>query len=212
MRQFKLGWNLLRYAYGIKTGVICGGLCIIGGLVINFFGYPFSQLGNFFLMMGGLWVLQVYYSIGVSNMVQSCPWKKQLETSIPALICFVASLIGYLLVALLQLPHLGDADGEAVMVETCIGAAVLAFLLMVYMGAAYKLFVLSTIGFFVVVYGTAWNLIPLPTITFPSAGVAVVVGLGIILLGAVLQYAISCLVYKLPLSKKGQIRALQKIM
>lgn len=214
MEQFKLGWKLLRYAYGIKTCMGWGIVFLVGGTALTFLPHGLGFMGIFFLMMGSLWISQLYFSLGVSNMAQSSPRNRQLQTVIPTMICFVINLVEYLIVLLVSLPRLAGAGEEELkdISAMWLYAAFIGFMLMVYTGTAYKLFVISTIIFFVVFYGIPWGWIPLPSVTVSSVWQAAAVGFGMIVLGALVQYGLSRLVYKLPMAKNGQLKALQKIM
>lgn len=217
IKQLKLGFQMLRYTFGIKTCAIMGGIFLLVGILVEVMGQSVNVTGTLFISITGMWPVQLVYSLGVSDLVRSSKWAKAMETSIPTLVGFVSFLAAYLLAFCLKLPHLSIASEEAmeIMVAEMILAGTVALMLMVYCGIAYKFFIIATILFFVVFgfggFNAPFMLVEKMHLSL-TFGQAALFGFLEILVGALLQYGISCLVYKQPLSKKAQMRGLQKCM
>lgn len=218
IKQFKMSVKLVRYAFGIKQGIGFGILFTIIGVLCSVLPSEIGAIGEFFLMMIGLWVTQVFYSLGVSNLIQTSKWKKAVETSMPAILSLAGYIIAYIVCFLLKIPRLLEGEEQELMNISAelIAAGFIAFFIMAYSGIAYKLFVVGTIlfaGSFIgmgTISGIArvfgW------TLSIPSVGAAVLIGFAEIVAGALVQYGLSCLLYKYPLSKHAQLRGLAKIM
>lgn len=217
IKQIKVGFQMLQYGFGIKMCLAFMGFFLLVGLLLSFLPIESGVQSSFFILVNGLWASQLIYSLGVSNLVQTSPWKKRMETSVPALVSFAGSTLLYLIMVILRLPYYVSAGRQAEMPyvtkELIIGGMIL-LVLMLYMGMAYKLFVISTVLFFVTFIGItlAYNISPVWISTELSFGAAVGIGFLEIAAGALGQYGISLLVYKFPPSKKAQMRGLQKWM
>lgn len=109
--------------------------------------------------------------------------------------------------------HMGKVQEQDVVYGMIVSGG-LMLIFMVYVGGAFKCFVVSVV---VMCVGT-------PTLLFRgygilrtlrpniSLGAAIVTGLAEILLGSCLQYLLSLLIYRQPVSKAAQMRQLQKYM
>lgn len=216
--QIKMGMKLLRYTFGIKTCLVS--MVLFLGLGILCACLPVRIMGRmsgFFILLVSLWVVQMLSSLNVSYMVQASPWKRALQTSVPALLSFVCSLILYLFVVLISVLKLRGAalDERQILVEGVLMNGILAFLLLVYSGVAYKYFRIATVVFSVTVYALmcVFEFIPNTgkglNLSFMGA-----VGIGIlcIIAGALAEYGLSLLFYKVPVSKGAQMHGLQKYM
>lgn len=220
IKQLKLGLQMLRYAFGSKTCAVMGVIFLTIGILLKFLPINASAMGAtgvLFISINGMWTMQLVSSLGVSSMVRSSHWAKAMETSIPTLVGFVSFLATYLLIFCLNLPYLSNAGEEKmeIMMGKMILAGTLSFILMVYSGIAYKFFVVGSILFLAVFYLGGLNM-PFTFISGLSLsinfGQATLIGFLEIVLGALAQYGISCLLYKRPLTKNAQMRQLQKSM
>lgn len=221
IKQIKMGIQTMRYTYGIGMSVAFMIMFLVLGILLNVLSKD-SGAGNVFILVTGMWPVQLINSLPVSGMVQTSPWKKALETSVPALVGFASFLLCYLLVlvfALVGRSYAEESDMAELAGSLIMGGAVV-FFLMVYCGFAYKFFVSATMIFIIVFLGGTYFLSnggPLYEVflhllsDMPLYG-AILIGLLEIAVGALVQYGISLLVYRKPMSKKAQIRSLQKYM
>lgn len=218
IRQFKLGIKLIRYTFGIKTCLGCAAVFLVLGIVLSFVSMNIGVMptGSFFLAVTGMWITQMFCSLYVSGMIKASPWNKAIQTVMPTFLSFLGFAASYLLIILLKLPLLSAASIEmrqSMSAELVLDAWLMA-IIMIYSGTAYKFFITSTLLFFVffvgmsAVYGGIlfWLVSRLPF------GAAAVIGGLCLIVGAFLQYGLSVLVYKYPLSKRAQLRSLQKYM
>jgi len=56
---------------------MCGISAVLSG------SFPSTLPGGYFFMMVEVFVIQLFYSVNISNMVQASPAKKRLMTSVP---------------------------------------------------------------------------------------------------------------------------------
>lgn len=223
IKQLKMGFKMLRYTHGIKT-------CVIWMIVIFLFGIllewsasgenvSFNQIGIYFMMMIAIWPLQLLVSLNVSNVVAASPWKKRIQTSVMALVSVVAFLFAYLLVIVIEAVKL--AKGmilEEDFTFFILWAAFFAGVLMIYMAFSSKYFVVSTIGFVIsmsvlscIVSVRTYTNIGILHISMHPA-LVILIGVLIIVAGSLLEYGISLLLYKIPVSKYAQMNSLRKKM
>lgn len=222
IKQLKMGFKLMRYAHGMLGCVFAGVIFFLIGIVIDLNATQtagtMKYVGSFFILITAMWPLQLLYSIDVSNEVAVSPWKKKLQTSVSALVGAASFLVTYLIVLGLSWYKYKSqmVTREEAVIELFLCAASILILL-VYMGAALKYLVVSTILFFIAYYALMiW--INVDVVLHPGrfqdvslvvASVAGFVALGI---GALLHYGITLLLYKKPISKYSQLSALRKKM
>lgn len=218
IRQFKLGIKLMRYTFGIKLCVGCATLFFIIGMLLSFISAKHSIIssGGFFLVMTGMWVMQLFLSLVSARMIQASPWNRPLQTSMPALMSFFGFAAAYVVIILIKLPQLSKVSAEtlqSISAELVLDA-LLTVVIMIYCGTAYKFFITSTVVFFFLFIGLSgvYGVLLFPTVSGLSFGAAAVIGGVCLIVGAFLQYGLSVLSYKYPLSKKAQLRSLQKYM
>ena len=85
MGQCKYAFQMLRYAFGIKGNSVAAVILVIVGLVLEFISHGTNFLGSFFVVVLSMFPVQFLYSISLSNHVASSPYRKRLQTSMPAL-------------------------------------------------------------------------------------------------------------------------------
>lgn len=221
--DLKLGFKILRYAHALKSTSILAVIIVVFGLawcVLNVVspaaagGIP----GGYFLMLTGLFMVQLLYSVNMSNLVQASPAKKRLQTSVPAVLSTFCMLAGYLLTVLtagitvcIRPEKVGIVCGQIIF------TVVIMSVVMLYMAVCYKYFVTATVmfvGIFAVCYSylaceKGWNISFAGNSWFIFVLTAAV-GLAAILVCGVLQYFLSLAVYKAPMSKRAQMASLRR--
>ena len=150
------------------------------------------------------------------GVIQTSPWKRELQTSGVAIVSFFSFLFFYLIDAVLLLlfeQQKVNMIGTKLVID---GIIILFF--MIYCGFAYKFFIVSTILFLVSYFGMSFvqrinvgNNIYTWLNSISLVQGAIIGGI-LIVLGGLVQYAVSCLVYKCPFDKNSQLRGLQKFM
>ncbi len=221
INNLRLGVKSIRFAYGIKSNL----LLMLGflGAGITFMilgsGTLLSFYGNFMLMGIAMLPAQMIFSLSVSNLVLASPLRKRLQTSVPATLTCCNTALIYLMMAVYRLirvwgnPQLAEAMSGELMV-----VAGMIFLIMLYLGVAYKYFGVSVLMAITMAlllsYRKEWEGISFRMSLFGQGlgGVALtaLTGIGIVVLGGFLQYLISLLVYRAPMSKMAQAAPLRR--
>ena len=104
--QLSKGWKLRGYGLGVKTQrafciifLIVGTLFKLSPLETEYMGI---DVGAVFLFCSAMFPAQLVMSLDMSQMVQASPYKKKLQTSIPAkmttagILIMTACLLAYL--------------------------------------------------------------------------------------------------------------------
>ncbi|MFR4351259.1 MAG: hypothetical protein ACLT3H_06235 [Roseburia sp.] len=217
IKQLSVGLKMMRYAYGIWVNVMLWLAILLAGIgMFSLSASGTGSMGAYFLSIGAICTQQIVYSLAASKLIQSSPWKKHFETSIPALISFVALILSYVLVLALSALRISSNPEQVLDVGfgVVISAAMMC-IVMIYGALAYKFFVVTSIVFFVVVYGMMFSSVwfdfssRIPKLSF---GMAVPLGFVLLFVGALAEYRISLLVYRVPLSKRSQLIGLRKWM
>lgn len=224
IKNWKLGMKSLKYAYGIKTNVLVGiAFLALAGVMYIVKGQMILGLGgDYMLMCVALLPTQMIYSLSASSMVQASTVRKKLQTSVPAMVTYGNMVLVYLIMILIRLAavfghpeQMGRIGGELVVM------AGLMLLFMVYLGVAYKYFTLSIAMVLVTVliispYNDVVENDLFSWIIFSQGwqGIVLSAVLGLLLLtaGGALQYLVSLIIYKKPISKMAQAAPLRKEM
>lgn len=223
MNNFKLGIKMLRYGSGLVSMMVCGVAFFVLGLLMNIWDKTLGNAGlsgDVLMMILGMFPAQIIYSLSVSNLVQSSPVKKRMQTSVPATVTCFCVIALYLLLSLINgimiISH--PEYIRAICVETVTMAVFVAFI-MISIAVAYKHFWMSFIAGFAVYYMISARMTIVEKFQFEIFGsnagsfaLALVIGLIIIVLGGFGQYGVSLLVYKAPMSKYAQSAAVRKEM
>lgn len=229
--NLKLGLRILKYGHGVKSSIICSVITLVLGLGVYVLdiatlnldtGFPLPI--GYFLMLISMFLTQLFSSVHVSNMVQSSPAKKRLQTSVPTALNLFTILCGYLISVLAGAIGLAIVPGSAEhFCHQLLYTILIMATILLYMAAVYKLFLVSSLMFFLVFFltfqfmndqgrlGLSWlegNLNGSPeTYWLISAA-----GLAFLLICGILHYLITLALYKMPLSKRAQTGALRRQM
>ncbi len=214
MKSMKLGFKLLRYAWGIKTTLLSGGIFFLLGLLSFTMSVQTWYLGGYLLMVLAVYPAQLLSSLTVSNLVQTSTWKKALQTSVPTALtagAFALTYGGALIISLLRLNARPEMREDMVMILVLFAFEI--FLIMTYCGIAYKTYVLGT-ALFIIVFVIGSSVIQIGAALGAFRGVSVFVaacsGFAAMLLGSAVQYGLSLMLYKRALSKNAQYPGLRK--
>lgn len=171
-------------------------------------------LGGYLLMVLAVYPAQLLSSLTVSNLVQTSPWKKALQTSVPTALtagAFALTYGGALIISLLRLNARPEMREDMVMILVLFTFEI--FLIMTYCGIAYKTYVLGT-ALFIIVFVIGSRVIQIGAALGVFRGVSVFVaacsGFAAMLLGSAVQYGLSLMLYKRALSKNAQYPGLRK--
>lgn len=222
INDIKLGFQLIRYAHGLKGNLVCGILFLIFGVIFMVLSDKVSVMGGnagFLIMIIGMLPAQLIQSLNVTSWVQSAPVRKKLQTKVPVFCSFVAMAIIFVLVSLFRgivaclKPHMLPAICSELVVIAFLGGVV-----MLYMATAYKRFWSSTL-LFLVTYMITFSFMNEGAFRFNIFGqnpgyllLALALGMAILAVAAFLSYCLSLLLYKLPISKMAQPTTLRKYL
>lgn len=218
INNLKLGFKTLKYAHAVKSTLIMSGVIMILGILMCVMNVAveYTFPGGYFFMLTALFMVQLLYSVNISNLVQASPVKKRLQTSVPAVMSTFCMLAGYLLTVLTEgIVAYFRPEGINYICGQILFTAVLAGVIMLYTGICYKYFAAATIMFAAVFSLFYSYLIRGWFISFAGGGwgmfaLTAAIGLAVILICGVLQYLLSLAVYKVPLSKQAQAASLRK--
>lgn len=216
IKQIKMGIKMMRYGYGLKMSIGFVAFFVLAGITLSFVSET-APGGAYMIMVAGMWPDQMICSLGTANFVRSSPWKRSAETAAPTLLGFLNFLACYLIVFLTCLLRFAaGAQESAAIAGDMIIVGTLTALMMVFCGMAYKYMVAATIIFFaaylmLVTFSNMFKLWLVEHSSMPFFAGALI-GLAEIVAGAVAEYAITCVLYKRPMSKNAQFAGLRKYL
>lgn len=211
INNWKLGLKSLEYAYGRKSNFI---LMIVFGLMsVAFYaigpGIRNTFFGGYMLMCTAILPTQMIYSLSMSNIVQSSPMKKKMQTAIPAAFTCGNLMVMYLINAVIRgIMMWGHPETVLETGKEILMLALVMMLMSIYLAIAFKYFIVSVL-MFLAVYFIAFRAIDFIVPDQFGAGAAVymamiILGLAFVAVGGIAQYLCSLLVYKAPMSKAAQ--------
>ena len=101
IKDIKLGLSLMKYGLNYRTTII-GVLVCLGMTVLVETLLPVSIIGAMTICMMPLLIVQLVYSVSVSNMVQTSSCKKRMQTTIPTVFAVATGLIANTIVIIPQ--------------------------------------------------------------------------------------------------------------
>lgn len=217
INKIKTGIMLCRYGFSFKSNVAGALIFMILGIVMQGFqGNTMSFLGSVYIVLSVVFMYQLICSVSISTMVQTSGYKKQLQTLIPTMTCVPFMMIMYTVSVVMYL--FMKTGNEQYAVENLLMTAIFVFIMQVYTGVAYKYFVVSMCVMMVTIYAFMFNsdrimeklMSILSSLSLNSFGAVIVIGYVAIVVGGVLEYLLSCLFYKKPLSKMAFGAALKR--
>ena len=208
--QLSKGWKLRGYGLGAKTQrafciifLIVGTLFKLSPLETEYMGI---DVGAVFLFSSAMFPAQLVMSLNMSQMVQASPYKKKLQTSIPAkmttagvMIMLGGSIFRQVISCMISGKNFADQGVKLLM------TGMWAFVILLFTGVCYKFFVVSMIVMYIFIFGAGMPL-EIGLHFFIPKGfihplVAIVADIVLVLTGGVIQYGLMKLFYKFPLSK-----------
>lgn len=207
--QLSKEWKLGGYGFEVKTQRAFCIIFFIVGTILKLFPVETDHLaidaGAVFLFSSAMFPAQLVMSLDMSQMVQVSPYKKKLQTSIPAKMTTagVMIMLGWgIFLQMISCVITGKnfADQGVKLLMT----GMWAFVVLFFTGVCYKFFVVSMFIMYILVIG-AGLLVGIVQFLIPKGFihplVAIVADIVLVLTGGVIQYGLMKLFYKFPLSK-----------
>lgn len=217
-RIFKLN----TYAHGKKMAFICGIAFLLVGCIEKFggksviFGDISVIFGNYFILFcATTWNIQLLYSLAASGMVSASPYRKKLQTGYPVILQILSVLPFLLFICLADWIRISqNPDLESRLAPALFWSIVVYSIVLLYLGICFKYFFASTVLLIVIeIFGvTIIMFIAAPIINALTYLQALLIGIGILIVASLLQYALSILVHKTPPSKYALTNSLRKQM
>lgn len=209
INDMKLGIRLLRYGFGIKTNLVLLIVCTAADLLcfaLELAGITTPLDG--FMLLACVIPVQILFTLNVVDIVLTSPARKKLQTSVPAVMTLCTTLAAYLIVvlkeAVIVLIH-PDKTAQSAMRLVFLG--VLVAVIMAFTGVLYKSFPALLVMYFSLSGFISFFMMPILRSDFLGEDRGALVraariGVVLILAGGALEYALSVLFYKKPVSKK----------
>ena len=221
-------FKLKTYSHGRKTALLGGIAYLLLGCSIkiasaispNF--QKTAGLGNFFILLcAAMWNVQLLYSLGISGMVSASPYRKRLQTIYPVVLQFLSFLPFLVLISFADLIRIHlNPNLEPELTSALLWSIVVYGFVVLYIGVCYKYFFLASASIFLL--GTASGFFVNYFHFFFSAPATVIssftyvqtllFGIAIFTVASFVEYVLSTLIHKKPLSKYALSNTLRKQM
>ena len=209
IKRLKQGIKLIKYTYKLKTNIVVSIIFFVLGLTFLLEPGIGSVSCSIYWIIVGLVLTGICSHINASAIVQSSPFKKTLQISIPVVLSLCYYTIAYLLFLSIE-ALLWSVGGREQDPGVLVFYGLMAIVFMLY-NSGYKMFELATVFFCVAFLSLLWGgEQPIRQMLGGlSPWVAGIIGFGEILLGALLQYCLALLTYCMPLSRRAIVRELR---
>lgn len=210
MSNWKIGFKLIRYAYQVKLNIVCAASFFILGIISMCIGDAFFiVLGALWSLLGLLFLNQLLFYLEYAGMIASSPKRTALSFSAQDVVVVVGSILVYVIIVVIEemKAHIFLRTDEP---YSLFIAFLMMFWILLYIGIAYRLFILATILFccasgFSPMVGLIW-----PQIASLQTAEVYVIGFVLVLVGIVLNCIIRRVLYRMPLSKLAAGAGLRK--
>lgn len=229
MKDLVKYFKMIKYALQAKMIFILAIIFFVLGILFefgDFSGHSSSySLSCLYLALTAMYFYQLVFSTTVSKLVQSSPMKKKLQTVGPTAVTLITSLFTFTVYVVIRLiritPQFLEDNGTtyANTYSTILFMAVWYFLFSAYMSISYKSYIISIIivavsVIAILVFGSTTDIFINITDKLLIGGsnpvLLIAVSLGIILIGSLVGYVISLLLYKKPISDMAVRYALRQ--
>jgi hypothetical protein len=229
MKDLVKYFKMMKYALQAKMIFILAIIFFVLGLLFefgDFSGHNSSySLSCLYLALTAMYFYQLVFSTTVSKLVQSSPMKRKLQTVGPAAVTLITSLLTFTVYVVIRLiritPQFLEDNGTtyANAYSTILFMAVWYFLFSAYLSISYKSYIISIVivavsVIAILVFGSTTDIFINITDKLLIGGsnpvLLIVVSLGIILIGSLVGYIISLLLYKMPISDMAVRYALRQ--
>ena len=193
MKDLILGFKLLRYGYKLKTNVMMLILFTAIGFVFELSSHGTNILGGFYFMLTGMFAYQMIIYMNASDYVQSSVMKRKLEVGMPVIVSTVVYLVLFtILVAEKYILIRMYPENTENYQDTLFMIIFILFGAMIFCGVCYKYFVALNSWLY---HHHISEVISLGIVKLAILGYAA------ILLGGVIEYLLSSLLYRKQLSE-----------
>ncbi len=207
VESWRFAIKCIKLSYNLKVNLISAGFLFLMSLVYLIMDAG-NGMGNILMLTIAMFPAQMMYSVCGSSLVQSSPYRKAIMTSLPAVITFCSGMLIYLtMIGVETVRTMGTPETARQGAQRILLMGALLMSLNIYVGIAYKYFVVSVLlmvgcimGSYYLIGDGAAILDRFPGISMPMPA-AIAAGIGMVVLGSLLQYGVSLLVYKKPISR-----------
>lgn len=216
MKDIKQGIKLMKYAAQFKTNMFCAALICIIGFATEYISKGEQFVGGFYILLMGIFPMQLIFSLDLSNMVQTSKFKRKIQVVIPTKINFIMMTVAATVLVVIRAYECNTyPELRPAIINNLVFIAILSVLFLAYMGAAFKYFIQSFVSFMVVMMAiNLYFTIKFMDTTAPivSLPVAIVITYVCVFAGIGLQYLFLSLFYKKEMSKFAYGAQMRKLM
>lgn len=223
IKQFKLALQIQKFGFQRTMQLVCMAIMVVVGIIIEAASQGVTWLGSFFIALAPMFLTQIIYSFGMSNLVATSPYKKRLQTTVPAVSECIISLISMTVIVGFKIVEIHRAPEHTKgLLSTLMVLCVLMALLHLYTAVVFKYYALSVVLLLVIVWPMCFVMgfstgmsdsmmfeIPFLNISLTTA---VIISYLTVFVSVFLQYLLSCALYRKPMSKYAQGMTMRKYL
>lgn len=216
---------MLKYAYGLKSGMIAAVIFALIGLFLEIVSHGTIWFSAFFIVASSMYAVQFLYCISLSDFALSSPYRKRLQTSMPACVNLSVVLVIFTIVLVLRMIwiRMYPQDQEKI-VASMIFVVLMNIMFSAYISLAYKYFMISMLiivvfsGGIGAFYGAGYMMRGETLLFMPqdhwiySPLFMIIMTYVCVFAAAGVQYLVSVAIYKKPLSKRAQGAAMKRYL
>ena len=211
MSDWKTGLKLVRYAYQVKINLVFAVFFFIIGIFLFCLGEEYIIMGAAWSLLGVLYVNHLLFSLEFAGIIASSPKRTVLAFSTQDMTVAVEGILVYTILIGIEEIKTGIFL-KAERKELLLTAFLMLFLLLLYIGAAYRLFVFGMIMLCALAVLCPWAGFTLTRLVSLHTGEIYLIGFVLILIGIALNCIIRRAIYRMPMSKLAAGGGLRKYL
>lgn len=224
INDIKKALQLSLYGFKAEVQMILMIVFVLVGIVWEYLFHGMHWIGAYFIVLTPVYFSQLLYGMGMSSMVAASPYKKKLQILYPVLSNCIFEFVAMTIIILLKIFEIRlypeNREGlMAVLLLVCLFSIILNF----YSALVYKYYALSIALMLAPIMVLSYIFTKESFDNFEGSFLTVIVdhmNMGTlalicyltVILGAVLQYALSTALYKKPLSEYAMGMSMRKAL
>jgi len=196
--------KLIKYGFRFNLNIVILLLFLVLGFVVEIGSEGSSYIGGFYIVLCGMYMFQFVMSLNMSDMIASSGFSRKTQLKIPCVLNGFATLVLYTALVIIKSINIArNPESETIMVVSLLMVIILEFTICIYAAVVYKYFVVTVIIYtiMIVIIMTFANLINAIADIQLSFSLTALIGYVVIGIGIILQYVISLLIIKKPISQ-----------
>lgn len=211
--RIKTGFKMIPYGHNFKSMTALGIAFYVLGLAMLFLSEDMFFIASIYMVLGPMYIIQVSALLECSTLIASSPKRNIFYMTLTDCISIISVVVNYVIIYIYMYMNLRNhPEAETLYATRLVLFGIATFILVIYMGVAFKKFILSFLFFFIgffTVYTFGERFLLPYKISFANATlISMAIGASGIVVGHVLRRILK----KAPIQNISVSRSLRKYL